>query len=541
MRFTTFPVLAVLAATTALVPACTNPTGSASTARCEELIGEYGVPDAATRVTQATTVAASGGKPERCDIRGTVAPAVRFRLELPTTTFNGRYLQYGCFGFCGRLEEPAAPDCGPARTGDFAVATTDDGHILESAATQGIFGRDDQAARDDWFFRAPHVVAKASKHLIDVFYGSPPTRAYFSGCSNGGREGLLLAQRYPQDFDGIIVGDPVNYLGPLGGVSETWRARTNLRVDGSPVLTDEKLPALHRAVLAICDALDGLADEQIDEPRACHFDPATLTCPPGTDDSGCLTPEQVIATRALYAGPTDAEGRRLYVGGQPYGSELAWAGFITPKPGFGVSLSASVADNYLRYVGYPIGTQHSSVSEFTFTEEELRRLTTEGAKGNAMSLDLTEFRYAGGKLILWHGWADQDLPPTATIDYYHRMAQRMGGVHETRSWARLFMVPSMYHCTGGYRLTEFDPFAALVEWVEDDTAPDHIIATGRDETGAITRARPVFPHPLIAAYDGDGSIDDAGNFAPAQPSAPLPDTIDWLGTYLHDIPGPTAP
>ncbi|WP_280235971.1 tannase/feruloyl esterase family alpha/beta hydrolase [Nocardia cyriacigeorgica] len=498
------------------------------------------MPGAATQVTAATTVAADGDKPERCDIRGIVEPAVRFRLELPTTTFNGRYLQHGCFGFCGRLEEPAAPDCAPATTGDFAVATTDDGHLLESAATQGIFGRDDQAARDDWFFRAPHVVSEVSKRLIAAYYGAPPTRAYFSGCSNGGREGLLLAQRYPHDFDGIIAGDPVNYLGPLGGVSETWRARINLRADGTPVLTDDKLPALHRAVLTACDPLDGLTDDQIDDPRACHFDPAVLTCPPGIDDANCLTQQQVIATRALYAGPTDEKGRLLYPGGQPYGSELAWSGFITPTPGLGTSLSYSVADNYLRYVGYPIGTRHSSVAELAFTEDELRRLTAEGVKGNAMSLDLTEFRDAGGKLILWHGWADQDLPPTATVDYYHRMTQRMGGADETNPWARLFMVPSMYHCTGGSRLTEFDPIAALVEWVEGDLAPDRLVATGRDEHGAITRTRPVFPHPLIAAYDGDGSIDDATNFLPAQPSTALPDAIDWLGTYLHDMPGPTA-
>ncbi|NEW46727.1 tannase/feruloyl esterase family alpha/beta hydrolase [Nocardia cyriacigeorgica] len=538
MRSTRLPILAVIVATVALVPADFSVT--AAPIRCADLVGAYAVPGAAAQVTEASMIAAGDGKPERCDVRGTIAPAVRFRLELPTTTFNGRYLQRGCFGFCGRLEEPAAPDCGPSSTGDFAVATTDDGHVLESAATQGIFGRDNQAARDDWFFRAPHVVSKVSKQLITAFYGAPPVRSYFSGCSNGGREGLLLAQRYPHDFDGIIAGDPVNYLGPLGGVSETWRARTNLRSDGSPVLTDEKLPALHRAVLGACDALDGLTDGQIDDPRACRFDPVTLACPPGVDDPNCLTSQQVTVTRALYSGPTDAHGRLLYVGGQPYGSELAWAGFITPRPGFGTSLAGSVADNYLRYVGYPIGTPHSSVAEFAFTEAELRRLTAEGARGNAMRLDLTEFRDAGGKLLLWHGWADQDLPPVATVDYYHRMAQRMGGLDATQPWARLFMVPAMYHCADGYSLTEFEPFTALIDWVEHGTAPDRIIAAGRDGYGAITRTRPVFPHPLVAAYDGDGSVDDAANFAPALPSAPLPDTIDWLGTYLHDVPGPVA-
>jgi feruloyl esterase len=512
---------------------------------CADLVRDFTIPGAPTHVTSATVVAAGNGEPAHCDVRGFVEPAVRLQLRLPTTTYAGRYVQYGCGGFCGAIDPPPFFQCPGPRGGDAAVAATDDGHVGENPFLPNLDARwaaNNQAARDDWAFRAPHVLSVAAKRIIATFYGSPPRRSYFTGCSNGGREALLLAQRYPHDFDGIVAAAPAAYIGPLAGVYETWLVRSNTAGDGSPIITLAKLPALHNAVVAACDGLDGLVDGQIDDPRACRFDPATVQCAAGTDQPTCLTPAQVAAARKLYNGPTDAHGRRLYPGGETRGSELAWAGWLIPVPELGnLTIGGELADNYLRYLGYPIGTPHSSVGDFTFTLGEFRRLTPEGVRANSMSLDLSRFRRTGGKLIIWHGWDDQAIPSTGTLDYYQRLWQRSGGLRRTQEWARLFMIPTMYHCAGGYRLTEFDPLRELVAWVERGRAPDRIIANQRDDQGAIVRSRPVFPYPLRARYDGTGSIDDASNFVPAPPAAPPHDVIHWAGDDLYSKPGPVAP
>jgi hypothetical protein len=500
---------------------------------CADLVRDYDIPGANTRVDEAKLVEA-GDEPAHCDVRGVIAPEVQFVLRLPTDTYGGRYLQYGCGGFCGLLFPAPFPDCGP-EIGDFAVAVTNDGHVGEGTfgAFDGRWAANNQSARDDWFFRAPHVLSVAAKRIIATFYGSAPRQSYFSSCSNGGREALLLAQRYPNDFDGIIAGAPANYLQPLFGMYFPWMARANTSASGEPIITAAKLPGLHNAVLAACDGLDGLVDGQIDEPRACRFDPATVGCP-GADTPTCLTPAQVEAARKLYAGPIDERGRRLYPGGQAYGSELGWNFWIIPDPqSDSSSLMAAIGDGYLRYVGYPVGTPHSSLADVRFTAGELHRLTLEGFKPNALSLDLGAFRRAGGKLIIWHGQADPAIPQASTVDYYTRLVQRGGGLRATQEFARLFMVPNIDHCGGGTKLQSFDPIRELVAWVEQSTAPERIIASGP------TRTRPVFPYPLQAKYDGSGSIDDAANFVPHRP-APRPDIIPWVGSYLHHIPGPVA-
>ncbi|MFG1647379.1 tannase/feruloyl esterase family alpha/beta hydrolase [Amycolatopsis sp. NPDC049252] len=532
------------------IAAATDSTVRPITA-CSALVRGFPLPGAGTHVTAAAVVAATGTDPEYCGVRGYVEPAVRFELRLPTRTYAGRYLQYGCGGFCGVVTPPVLADCGLPHGGDVAVAATDDGHVghTPGVVDDGSWGATDQAARDDFAFRASHVVSRASKAIIQAFYGAPPKKAYFSGCSDGGREALQLAQRYPADFDGIVAGAPAGYWSPLLEF-QTWLARVNTAAGGAPILTAAKLPALHNAVLAACDRLDGLTDGQLDDPRACRFDPAALTCT-GPDTPACLTPAQVAATRKLYSPPTDPRGTLLYPGGEPKGSELSWAGWIIGVPATGgVSFARSLADNYLRYLGYPIGAPASTVDTFAFTRREFDRLTPVGVRYNAMSTDLSAFQRRGGKLVLWHGWADEAIPPAGTLDYYQRLTHGHG-----QDWARLFMVPSLYHCGGGTTLTEFDPLRDLVAWVERGTAPTRITATGRDEAGNVTRTRPVFPYPLRAVYDGTGSIDDAANFDPAPPASPVRDVtnfrqpppvppfrdiVDWAGNSLYGLPGPVA-
>jgi Tannase and feruloyl esterase len=546
------PVLTALAALIIAVAGLV-PTAGASTVSggrpvrsCSELVGVYRIPGAVTHVTDAKPVTQAGGQPAFCDVHGYVEPKVGFELKLPSETFNGRYVQYGCQGLCGTtfaaLGLPAFPaPCGPPPSGDFAVAATDDGHTGYpidnpfAAIQDGSWAANNQAARNDYFYRAPHAVSVAAKRIISAFYGSPPKVSYFNGCSTGGREGLLEAQRYPHDFNGIEVGSPGMYMGPLFGMFMSWMVRVNMAADGSPILTTAKLPTLHGAVLAACDGLDGLVDGQIDDPRTCHFDPAAIACPPGTDNSHCLTSAQVETVRKIYAGPTDAEGHKLYPGGEARGSELSWDGFMVPDPARGGSVF-NLPDNYLKYVGFPIGTPASSVSDVKYTIAEFNRLTPEGRLGNALSLDLRAFRQAGGKLIIWHGWADSDITPYGTLDYYQRLWQHNGGLRQTQEWARLFMVPALYHCAlGGDTLTSFDPFPQLVDWVERGHAPDQVIARGPDRT------RPVFPYPLRAVYTGTGNTNDARNFAPAPPLTPPHDVVHWAGDYLYYLPGPVAP
>jgi feruloyl esterase len=545
---------ALACAVLGLAPAASGAVPHASSAvqpvrPCASLTGTYRIPGAVTQVKTATPVAGSNGQRAYCDVRGFVEPAVGFDLKLPAV-FNGRYLQYGCAGLCGVIFPgtpafPAPPGpCGPPPGAEFAVAATDDGHTGQpadspfQAITDGSWAAHNQAARDDYFYRGPHVVSVAAKRIIAAYYGSAPEYSYFSGCSTGGREGLLEAQRYPHDFNGIIAGSPGIFMQALLGVYFGWNARANMDARGAPILTADKLPALHNAVMAACDSLDGLSDGQIDDPRACRFDPGSIQCPPRTDRPTCLTPAQVAVVRKVYAGPNDGHGHRLYPGGEPRGTELAWVGYLVPSNGYTI---APLPDNYFRYVGYPIGSPASSLATFQFTVREFRRLTAVGAEGNALSVNLSAFRAAGGKLIIYHGWADQGISPFGTLDYYQRLWQHNGGLRATQRWARLFMIPGLYHCdTGGDTLTALNPFPALVDWVEHGHAPDHIIATGHDSAGK-ARTRPVFPYPLRAVYDGTGSINDARNFKPAPPLAPPHDIIHWAGDYLYALPGPVAP
>ena len=487
------------------------------------------IPGAPTRVSSATVVPATASTPEFCDVKGYVAAQVQFELKLPTKTWQGRYLQNGCGGFCGAISPTTFPSCDLQPGGDFAVSATDDGHV--AAGFDALWAATDEQERIDFGTRAVHVVSVASKAIIAGFYGTGPRRSYFNGCSDGGREALQEAQRFPGDFDGIVAGAPANVWAPLNGEFQPWLAAINSDAQGNSILTPAKLPALHSAAIVSCDGADGLVDGQIDDPRACHFDPASIQCPTGVDQPTCLTPAQVEVVRKAYEGPVDAEGRHLYPGGEPVGSELAWAGwFVTPPgvPGFG----PLIGDNYLKYSAFPIGQPTSSVQDWKFTVEGFNRLRTEGRVFNSVSPDLTAFRGRGGKLILWQGWADQAIPPTTVTTYYEAVQDRMGGLVATQTFARLFMFPSAYHCAGGFGPNQFDLINPIVHWVERDTAPARIVATQTDAGGATVRTRPVFPYPEQSRYTGTGSIDDAANFVGVMPAHLPNDNFDWVGQDL---------
>jgi hypothetical protein len=495
------------------------------------------IPGAPTRVTSATLVAATAATPEFCDVRGYVAPQVQFDLKLPTKTWQGRYLQSGCGGFCGAVGSPSFPTCDLQPGGDFAVAATDDGHV--AGGTDGLWGVNDQQLRVDFGSQAPHVLSLAAKAIVKAFYGVGPRFSYFQGCSDGGREALIEAQRFPGDFNGIVAGAPANIWAPLLAESLAWNARANMDANGNQVLTASKLPALHDAVIKACDGLDGLVDGQIDDPRACRFDPASMRCPSGVDQPTCLSPAQVETVRKLYAGPTDSAGRRLYPGGEPFGSELAWVPWVVTPPGF-QSLDSGFSDSYLKFLGFPIGQPASSLADFQFTVAEFDRLRAAGQLYNATNADLTAFRQRGGKLIIWHGWADPAIAPDGTPTYYEAVQDRMGGLQAVQRFARLFMIPTVYHCAGTYgtgTAVRFDFVNPITHWVEQGTAPDQVVVTHTDQTGAVVRTRPVFAYPRQARYTGTGSIDDAANFVGVTPSPVPADDVRWVGNDLFNAGG----
>jgi tannase/feruloyl esterase len=505
---------------------CTSLTAPAL---AEDLSTDVG---AGTGITAATLTTAAPGYPV-CDVKGVIAPQVQFEVQLPTRTYRQRYLQAGCGGLCGTLaiNVQAAAGCVPVNDGTFATASDNQGHVGGGSA-DGNFGVDPQA-RTDFAARADHLTAVAAKSLITAFYGQRPRFAYFDGCSQGGHEGLTEAQRFPTDFDGILAGAPASITTELNTFNQPWLARVNFDAAGHQILPATKLGPLHDAVLARCDGLDGLADGQLDDPRACDFDPASLACP-GGDSPTCLTPAQVTVVREIYSGGVTSRGEHLYPGGQPFGSELAWAGWFIPNDPAGSpdsTIAWRIGNGWYKYLAYRHNPPVSSdLDDIAFDRPTFDRVHELAGFYDATDPDLTEFRDAGGKLILWHGWADQAIPATGTVAYYQAVRDRMGGLAATQRFARMFMFPGVFHCGGGTAPNSFDLLTPLMNWVEDRAAPARVVAT-ETSGGSVVRTRPVFPYPLVARYTGTGSIDDAANFTAAKPRHPTDDHFPWLGRF----------
>lgn len=490
------------------------------------------VPDAATTLVSSAMVAATATSPDYCDVKGYISPQIQFELKLPTQSYQGRYLQQGCGGYCGAVPASTFPTCDAALGGDFAMAATDDGH----SGPGGAWALQDGQLRIDYGYRAVHVLSIASKAILTSFYGAAPTHSYFNGCSDGGREAMMEAERFPADFDGIVAGALEIYALPLNAEMQTWNVRVNTDSAGRSVLTPDKIPALHAAVLAACDGIDGLVDGQIDDPRACTFDPGSVECSAGTDRADCLTPAQVTATRKLYGGPVDENGRRLYPSGQMLGSESAWPGFVIAAAGARLAPIYSFSDAMLRFMIRPVGEIGPKPFDWQFTATEFASLRDQGPIQNSTQADLSAFRDRGGKLIIYHGWADQAIPPIGTLAYYQAMQDRMGGLQKVQEFARMYLAPGMYHCRGGYGPNNFDALGPMVSWVENGTAPDAIVASLSDTNGTVVRTRPLYPYPRRAVYTGTGSIDDAANFRGVPPSVSPNDHVDWAGNDLFDNP-----
>jgi feruloyl esterase len=471
---------------------------------------------APTSITSAKLVPASGATPEYCDITGYVQPQIQFQLRLPTKTWNGRYFQVGCGGFCGGVN---IQNCGDVLAKDFAVSANNMGHV-GNFLKDPLWGESADARRD-YGRRSTHVSALASKAIVARFYGASAAYSYFRGCSTGGREGLMEAQHYPGDFDGIIAGDPA-FAGRLGAIANTWDAQYLLKPDNTPVMSDATLDVLHKAVITACDGLDGVKDGIIMDPRVCKFDVASVRCKGGGEGPDCLSAAQVEAARKVYDGPRNSKGQRLFPGGETFGSEGAWKG----------DDRLTLADGAQRFLNFtPNPPAAYSYRDFDFDKDVDKikgALAAYDPVAPGEAPDLTAFEAKGGKLILYHGWADQGVSPLNTLDYYAQVHTRQGGLDKVRGWFRLFMVPGMFHCRGGDAPNSFDFMPAIMAWVEKGEAPDGVVATQKDAGGAIKRQRPLYAYPRFAAYAGKGDVNAADSWKAASPKTPTEDRIDWI-------------
>lgn len=497
------------------------------------------IPGASTTIFSAIPVTASAnplGDYAGCEVNGLIAPQEQFQLMLPTQTYTGGYLQLGCGGYCGSdvLGTPAASyGCAPVTGGQFAEATDNEGHT-SGAVFSGAFGAD-PTLRAAFGYQSEHLMATAAKAIIAAFYDHRPAESYFDGCSQGGHEGLLEAQRYPTDFNGIIAGAPASILTPLNIFYQAWNALANTGPHGAPILTMADLGPLHAAVIKACDALDGTRDGLIADPFACKWDPGAVQCRAGqvsTAASFCLTPAQVATVRKLYEGPRTPSGQLLYPGWQLRGSEDNWAGWIVPVSGpESNSIDWGIATQTIKYLMFKQATPSLTIHSIQFTTAFFSKMMGPTAGiWDATDPDLRAFRDHGGKLILWQGLADPAISPVGTIAYYTAVERYMGGAAQTRKFARLFMLPGVSHCGGGDGPDSFDGLSALVRWVETGKAPTSML-TSKVVNGTVTQTRPVYEYPLIAVDTTGGPVTQASSYTPQNPPVRFDGNVQWAGSF----------
>lgn len=438
--------------------------------------------------------------PAFCRVAATIKPVpdsnIRIEVWLPmrgtAPTWNGEFEADGNGGWTGTINYKYL---GAALGRGFVAAMTDTGHAGGSAS----FALGHPEKLIDFGYRAVHEMTVKSKAIIATFYGQSPKRAIWNGCSAGGREGLKEAQMYPEDYDGIVAGDPIaDFVGrSLGGV---WMAQAVHR-DEASLLTTEKYSLLHKAVLDTCDAIDGVKDGVIENPTLCHFDPATIECKSG-DSSRCLTTPEVEAAKKIYAGVVDSKTNKVVFPGLALGSELGWGTQAGERP-FGA------ATDYFKYVVY----QNADWDYKTLNFAQDIALAEKADHGiiNATNPDLKAFFQRGGKILQYHGWSDQQMAAETSPKYYESVRNNVADTKLVERSYRLFMVPGMRHCGGGEGADTFDKVGAMEEWVKSGHAPEQIVAS-RVEGGKVVRTHPLCPYPQTAAYNGTGSTDDASNF-----------------------------
>jgi feruloyl esterase len=510
-------------------------------------------------------------KGQFCKVKGHIEPDDGFEVNLPVAQWTQRFLEPGCGGDCGmvRATIPNASSCLPALNGEFAVAANDLGHTAGKNYGEGGWAADPQK-RMDMAYRGNHLTAVIAKALMQEYYGQKPRYSYFMGCSDGGREALVEAQRFPEDFDGISAGAPVAVFEIQNSIVKAWESAANSRADGSKILLHDRVSILHSAILAHCPTLSGVDDGLLEDPRACHFDPTWVQCKPdAADTSKCLTAEETAVASKLYDGPVDEHGRHLSIGGFLPGSEPNWQ---MPESATGGRGPQGASGNMLKYMlrlATPPEDPATLSSRFGFNLDTFNQMAESAPFWNGANTNLRAFQKHGGKLILWHGLADVSVTPWISIAYYQGVQKELGEA-ATDTLLRLFLLPGVSHCSGGEGFAQVELLTPLMAWTEQQQAPSALMAAktadqdrrpGSGGPGAPGRpgaaggpggtrppampyaspaqaalaSRPIYPYPYIARYTGKGDPKDAANYEPVKTVAPVPQFFD---TEVDKLIGP---
>jgi feruloyl esterase len=444
--------------------------------------------------------------------------SIKIEVWMPAEGWNGKLLGEGNGGFAGEIGHFGL---GNALKQGYAAVGTDTGHAAVGTDATWAIGHPEKVA--DYGYRGIHEMTRVAKEAIKAFYGSAPQHSYFGGCSNGGRQALMEAQRFPEDYDGILAGAPANNFTHL--LTKALADAQATTLDPASYIPSSKLPAIAGAVNAACDAQDGVSDGILNEPNKCKFDPAVLLCKEG-DSEKCLTAAQVTTMKKLYAGPSDAKGNLIFPGYLPGAEEGrgGWGTWITgPAPG--KSLLFAFGGGYFSGMVYEKADwNYKDVS----VDDALKAAEAKTAKVlDSNDPNLAAFKARGGKLIFYHGWADPGISARNTVNYFESVGSRMGGM-ERDAFVRLYMMPGVQHCAGGPGPVSFGQYPgadrkdaqhnvqlALEQWVEKGIVPAGIVATKYvdDDPGkGVKMTRPLCPYPQVAKYKGSGDTNDAGNF-----------------------------
>jgi len=438
--------------------------------------------------------------PAHCKVAATLTPSpdshIEMELWLPSEGWNGKFLAMGNGAWAGNISLDAIA-VGLRR--GYATASNDTGHTGGSAS----FAVGHPEKLVDFAYRAMHEMAVQSKTIIRAFYGRAPQLSYYQGCSTGGRQGMMEAQRYPEDFDAIIAGAPVYNMVHLN-VSQVG-LQVEMLKNPERLVPAEKKTMFANAVVAACDERDGVKDGIVNNPRACTFDPAVLACKEG-DRVDCLTGAQVESARSVWAAVKTKSGALVYPGRSP-GFESGWR---VPVPGAPLNPLFTDMPRF-------IGRQDANWDPMTFDlEQDLALALKNAGFVEANDANLAKFKARGGKLLLYHGWADPGPAPENTINYYDAVNKKLGGKQD--DWMRLFLMPGVGHCGGGVGPDQADFLGALEQWREKGVAPSQINASRPAGRGVSTpMSRPLCPFPQVARYKGSGSSNDAANFSCAAP------------------------
>jgi hypothetical protein len=453
--------------------------------------------------------------PPFCRVTGILRPSadseIRFEVWLPENDWNQRLLGVGNGGFAGSIGYTGL--AGNLRRG-FATAGSDAGHQAEGEDASWAFHHPEKITDFGW--RAVHLTAQRAKDIVKAYYSHPANKAYFDSCSDGGREALMEAQRFPDDYDGILAGAPANAWSRM--LSSGLSISQSTIGDPRAYISSLKLPAIQKDSLAACDTSDGVKDGFLSDPANCHFDPEVLLCK-SADSLDCLTQPQIDSLKTYYHGTSLFPGFAM-------GDEEAWGSWIVGQ-GPGSGSGVQYAQNYFRYMVTDDPKWNMLTADTSASFKQATQKTAEAL--DSTNPDLSRFRARGGKLIMYHGWNDPAISPWNSIAYYQSVQKKMGD-KETASFLELYMVPGMEHCVGGPGPAAFGQlgipttggpkygiFDALVDWVEKDVPAKTVIGTKYSSDKKVELTRPLCPYPQLAKYKGTGDTNEAANFVCSQP------------------------